>query len=287
VKQILLCTDGSLFSQSSYKYGAWLANRLQAKVDVIYVTDTRRTTVAETRNLSGSVGFGAAEALLNQLVALEHERAKLDRQRAQIILEDARQVLSDNGVKQIELIHETGFLVDCLESFEKEADLIILGKRGETAEFASKHLGANIERIVRASSKPCLVTSRQFKPVQRLLLAYDGSPSGQKMLQFLIDSPALKGLELYIITVGKNLEDETAIATIKEAQQKSQIGGFQPISILKEGSPEIAIATCAEENKIDLLMMGAYGHNRIRYLVIGSTTTQILRTTKIPVLLFR
>nr|WP_204104355.1 universal stress protein [Spirulina major] len=48
-----------------------------------------------------------------------------------------------------------------------------------------------------------------------------------------------------------------------------------------------AIAQYAENNNIDLLMMGAYGHKRIRYLVIGSTTTQILRRINLPVLLFR
>jgi nucleotide-binding universal stress UspA family protein len=33
--------------------------------------------------------------------------------------------------------------------------------------------------------------------------------------------------------------------------------------------------------------MGAYGHSRIRSLVIGSTTTAIVRRCKIPVLMFR
>ena len=42
-----------------------------------------------------------------------------------------------------------------------------------------------------------------------------------------------------------------------------------------------------EEKNIDFLLMGAYGHNRIRYLVIGSTTAQMLRSSRIPVLLFR
>lgn len=40
-------------------------------------------------------------------------------------------------------------------------------------------------------------------------------------------------------------------------------------------------------NKADLLVMGAYGHSRIRELIIGSTTTEMIRRTKQPVLLFR
>ncbi|MGB7313391.1 MAG: universal stress protein, partial [Nodosilinea sp.] len=39
MKRILLCTDGSASSQVSYHYVAWLAIRLAATVDVLYVTN--------------------------------------------------------------------------------------------------------------------------------------------------------------------------------------------------------------------------------------------------------
>ena len=287
MKRILLCTDGSMFSHSSYEYAAWVAIRLGATVDVLYVTDARKKAAVEARNFSGSLQAGASQALLNQLAALEHEKAKLDHEQAQLILQDAEQILTRNGIEEIKLIHETGYLVDYLDRLEADADLMILGKRGETSEFATGHLGSNVERIIRASYKPCLVTSEKFTSPERLLLAYDGSSSCQKMLQFVIDSPVFKALELHIITVAKSAGEETAIARIDEAQQKAKVGGFEPICRIIEGHPEVAIAQYADNNNIDLLMMGAYGHKRIRHLVIGSTTTQILRSINLPVLLFR
>jgi nucleotide-binding universal stress UspA family protein len=42
-----------------------------------------------------------------------------------------------------------------------------------------------------------------------------------------------------------------------------------------------------QENDIDMLVMGAYGHSRMRSLVIGSTTTEMVRSCRLPVLLFR
>lgn len=287
MKRILLCTDGSIFAQSSYRYAAWLAPRLDAHVDVLYVTDVRSQKVASTGDLSGSIGIDADRELLNKLVDLEHEKAKLNHQRSKLLMEKAKQFFEAEGIQNANFIHETGFLVDIFHEFEAQADLIMLGKRGEAAEFASGHLGANLERIIRASRKPCLVTSRQFKPIERLLLAYDGSPSGQKMLRFLTESPAFKGLELYIVTVAKNAEDKTAIARIEEAKHQAQAAGFEPVCCLIEGNPETAIAQYAEENNISLLLMGAYGHSRIRHLVIGSTTAQLIRSSHIPVLLFR
>jgi nucleotide-binding universal stress UspA family protein len=35
------------------------------------------------------------------------------------------------------------------------------------------------------------------------------------------------------------------------------------------------------------MIMGAYGHSRIRHLLIGSTTTAMLRRSTIPLLLLR
>ncbi|WP_293090100.1 universal stress protein [Moorena sp. SIO3H5] len=184
-------------------------------------------------------------------------------------------------------MHKTGFLLDFVPELESEADLIILGKRGEAAEFASGHLGANLERILRSSHKPCLVTSRQYQPIEKFLLAYDGSKSCEKMLQFLINSPAFKGLELHIVTVAKSAEDKTANSQLERGEQQARIGGFEPVVSLMQGNPETAIAQYVKDNNINLLLMGAYGHRRIRHLVIGSTTAQILRSSNIPVLVFR
>lgn len=286
MKQILLCTDGSAFAQSSYRYAAWLAAGLDACIEVLYVTDVRSQKAVAMRNYSGSIGIDASRTLLNKLVDLEHEKAKINHQRAKLILEEAEDCLSAAGAHSVRLIHETGFLVDSLHEFEAHADLIILGKRGETAEFASGHLGANVERIIRASHKPCLVTPRQFKPVERLLVAYDGSQSCQKMLQFLVASPVFKGLELHLLTVATHTADEAA-AHLNEAEQKARAAGFAPVSQLLPGNPETEIARYIEAQAIDLLLMGAYGHSRIRHLVVGSTTVQMLRSSSIPVMLFR
>ncbi|GAB4140029.1 MAG: universal stress protein [Cyanobacteria bacterium J069] len=287
MQRILLCTDGSIFAQSSYRYAAWIAPLLEAHIDVLYVTDIRSQRVASTGNLSGSIGIDASKELLKKLVDLEHEKAKLNHQRAKLILEDAKQFFQSVNFQNVSILHETGFLVDIFQKFEDTTDLIMLGKRGEAAEFASGHLGANTDRIVRTSRKPCFITSRQFQPVERLLLAYDGSQSSQKALKFLVQSPALKGLELHILTVTKKLDDAAAIAHLNDAEQQAKAAGFLPISQLVQGNPETAIASYIPQHNISLLLMGVYGHRRIRHLVIGTTTAQTLRSSNIPVLLFR
>jgi nucleotide-binding universal stress UspA family protein len=38
---------------------------------------------------------------------------------------------------------------------------------------------------------------------------------------------------------------------------------------------------------VELMVMGAYGHNGLRELFLGSTTTNVIRKSPIPVLLTR
>jgi hypothetical protein len=73
------------------------------------------------------------------------------------------------------------------------SDLIVVGKRGEAADFAKLHLASNVERIVRASHKPVFVTSRQFKPNTRLLIAYDGCTSSMKAVDYVARSRLFAG----------------------------------------------------------------------------------------------
>lgn len=286
MKNILLCTDGSAFAEGVYRYAAWFAIQFNAYINVLSVTDIRTQKVTFTGNLSGSIGLGASEQLLNELVNLEHEKAKLNNQRAKFILQNADKTLKNEGVEEFNLIHKTGFLGDFVDEFEDHSDLIVLGKQGESAS-ASGHLGANVDQIVCSGRKPCLVTPLEFKPITRILVAYDGSLTSKKILQFLGDSPSFQRLEIYLLMVVKNSSEPIAIARISEAQKWLQSAGCESVCHVLAGEPEKAIANYITQQNISLLLMGAYGHSRIRHLAIGSTTTQILQSSSIPILLFR
>ena len=54
-----------------------------------------------------------------------------------------------------------------------------------------------------------------------------------------------------------------------------------------EGAADTALGELVEAEGHDLLVMGAYGHSRIRSMIIGSTTTQMIRTCKVPVVLMK
>ena len=43
----------------------------------------------------------------------------------------------------------------------------------------------------------------------------------------------------------------------------------------------------AQCEAVDLIVMGAYGHSRIRHLIVGSSTTRVMRGCQLPMLLLR
>lgn len=302
MKKILLCTDGSAYSQVCYEYAAWLAQTMGLEiegeggagstrisnclVEVLYVTDKRAEKAVQSSDFSGNIGIDSYQKLLRELVNLEAAKAKINHERAEIILQEAKAFFSDRGITQVKLTHETGFLVDLFHKLEEESDIVVLGKRGEHANFATEHLGANVERIVRSSKKPCLVTPKEFQPVNRVAFAYDGGDSCKKALDYLVNLTALQDLELHIISVVTKNEEKTR-NNLEDAANKFKKAGFSPTCEILIGNPELEIEKYIEKNYVDLLVMGAYGHSRIRHLVIGSTTAQMLRISHIPICLFR
>ena len=283
MKKILVCTDGSAYAQVCCQYANWLAGRTGAKIDLLYLTDIRQFEVPFIADLSGSLGIQPYQDIISQLQELEHKKALM-------IEESSRKVFETNEPgNEVNFHHRTGLLVDCLEDFEPDVDLVMLGKRGENANFATAHLGSTMERVLRASKKPCLVTSRKYREIRKILLAYDGGQSCRKALQYLTISglEAMGKFQLHIVTVVENGNEAFAQKNLSEAETVAKAAGYEPTCKMLHGHVEETLSDYVEGECIDLLAMGAYGHSRIRYLLIGSTTTATLRSCKIPVLCFR
>jgi nucleotide-binding universal stress UspA family protein len=280
IKKLLVCTDGSDYSQVCCRYAAWIAEHTGASIDLLYLTDLRQFEVPLVADLSGSLGIQPYQDVLTHLQEMEKRKAA-------IIEKNAREIFAKEGMKNpIQFHHHTGLLVDCLEDFEKDVDLVLLGKRGENADYATAHLGSNMERVIRASSKPTLTTSRKFIPFTKILLAYDGGESCQKALQFLCENDALSDQELHIITVSENEDDKAAFENMEQAKSIAKGRKGTNVFQILNGNVEDQIARYVDNEEMNLLVMGVYGHRRIRYLLIGSTTTTVIRACRIPVLCF-
>ena len=282
--RLLVVIDGSLYAESVCDYAAWVAKRLDAAVDVVHVL-SRRDGGEERKDLSGSIGLGARSSLLDELSELDVQRARLAQEHGRAILDDAKERLLSAGVARVTTRLRHGEIAETVSALEAEASMVLIGKRGEAADFESLHLGSNLERVVRQSHKPVLVTSRTFKPIQRIMVAYDGGKSVEKAIDTMAQLPALQSLECHLLSVGPNSAAMQSKLENAAARLREMTSSVTTDTLV--GMPEKVIAEQVAERHVELLLMGAYGHSRIRSLLIGSTTTEMLRACQIPVVLVR
>lgn len=281
---ILACTDGSIYAPSVYDHAIWASKQMDASVHVIHMLNPHHENPVKT-DLSGTMGFNARKHLLEDIVELEAAKARVAKKRGQAILEDATTHLNEAGVADVVAEQRHGKLSDEITKYERDADLVIIGKRGNNADFEKGHLGSNLERVVRSCQHPVLVSSRAFAEMKNFVLAFDGGSSAKKAVEYTASQPLLKGMHCYLLYVGSgNAKIEAALA---DAKNTLEAAGFEVTIEQRDGDPEKVIGDVVEQDHIDLLVMGAYGHSTIRQMIVGSTTTEMVRTVKIPVLLFR
>lgn len=284
MKKIISFVDGSAYSHSVCDHTAWAAIRLGAPVEVVHVLGRREISSAPV-DLSGNLGAGEQSHLLGELAEMDAQRARLSHERGRLITDDAKARLLADGVPEATARLRNGDIIDAVQELEAEADLLVIGKRGSGADFAKGHLGSNLERVVRSAKRPILIASRAFKPIETVLVAFDAGPSVMRALNYVATSPLFKGLNIHLVAAGK--KDSDLSTKLEAARSMLERAGLSADCEVIAGEPEDVIAKQVEITGADLLVMGAYGHSRIRNFIIGSTTAEMIRACKIPVMPFR
>ena len=281
--KILALVDGSTYATSVCHAAAWIAGKLGGGVDLLHILSNAHAK--GTGDLSGALTLGARTALMEELVSLDAQRAKLAAKQGHAILNDAAALLSGDGITPVEQKLRHGDLIETLTTLMPEVRALVVGKRGEGGAGAFDHMGSNLERIIRTATVPVFVAAREFRPIQKVLIAYDGSASADRAVERIGQSPVFDGLTAVLVYAGA---DTPAIRSqISAAQSRLATGGVQATIAIEPGEPETALEGKIVAENFDLLAMGAYGHSRLRNLIIGSTTTAMIRACKVPVLLYR
>lgn len=281
--KVLAAIDASVYATSVADHAAWAASRLSAPLELVHAIE--RSAHASSGDLSGSLSLGSQEELLAELASVDEKRGKLLQERGRHILEHTQAHISSTSGIHAELRQRHGSIAETLLDLEQGVRLFVLGKRGQHADFSKGHLGSSLERIARSVHRPILVAARNFRAIARFMIAYDGSTTTRKCVDMVCASPLLKGLACEVLLVGEpNVETRQHL---EWAEARLRAAGFDPSMHVLPGTPDAMIAQKTSELSVDLLVMGAYGHSRIRTMVMGSTTTQVLRACHRPVLLLR
>jgi nucleotide-binding universal stress UspA family protein len=278
VKTILIPTDGSEYGATAIDFGVYIAKKLQARITGLHVIDIALLHGPVFSDISGSIGLPPYQEFLPVI------EAGLDG-RADNVLKAFRERCEAAGVSP-ETVKAVGVIDDTIIEEGKKTDWILMAKRGENFHLAKGGiLGSTAELVVRKSGKPVLVTPRKYRDIESMALAYDGSPPAANALKLAVGLSEKAAWPLTIICI----TDDQAVAGRLHEEIESALEPFSIDceTIVIQGKDSREILKFIQEGSVELLVMGAYGHNRLRQLFIGSTTTDVIRNSRIPVLLTR
>jgi nucleotide-binding universal stress UspA family protein len=275
IKSILLSIDGSIYTEPAIRNAIYLARAFGAKIRVLSVVDVR------TFEWAMSVGADAFVPVIPSAVYLE-ETKRLQQQKAAATLQKSEELLREANLPYT-LSQESGSPTEVISEHIRTADLLMMGARGEFAVWKSKDIGETLDYISRNVYKPIFIVSKDFKPMTKILAAYDGSDTANKALSLAGYFASKLTLAVTVLAVSSRKEEAKRV--LKEAEEYLSNYDIKCKKAHFPGSPEAKICGYAHDHQFDLIVMGAYGHSRIREAILGSTTQTVMRMAKIPVLL--
>lgn len=284
MQNIIACIDASKQSEYVADAAAWAAKTIDAPLVMLHTIE--KSATSNKTDLSGAIGFGSREHLLDELTHLDEERAKLAQRQGKLLLEAAREHVEALDVEAVSVTQRHGDLVEALQDLEDQARLIVLGRCGEDHANDLNVIGSHIESAARTLHRPILITVDKFQQPSSFMIAYDGRETADKALERIIASPLLKGMHCHLVNVKR--PDQDINQAFISAKHKLESAGFV-VSAERLGGNNIyeSLQNYRDSNGIELMVMGAYAHSKVRQFFVGSNTTKMIMASPIPLLILR
>ena len=276
--KILVAVDKSEEAQEALRCTCHLLEHFDAEVDALYVQPNVVEMTAET-----TYAPFATKADVEKAVVAEAEKV-LDH-----IIESCEICMGGKipCEPQVAIGDPTEEILNFAE--QGDYDLIVLGAHGRSS-LRGFLLGTVHAKILHHALQPVLIL-RNFRPIQRILVAYRGSQCDQGALEFIAPLFAKKKPEITILHVQETEfgeSEEFAQACVLTGEETLRKSGFTPIKKLAKGDFVDEILKAVAVERYDLLVLGAYGHQRPKYLkIISDEALNLVRLTTRPVLVYR
>lgn len=168
-------------------------------------------------------------------------------------------------------------------------DMIVLGSH-EQSSVRGLLLGTVHAKILHHARQPVLI-ARQFREIRSVLVVYRGSATDEAALRFVAPLLADKKPEITLLHVqetGHRESDEFARASLQKGANIIRGFDYEPIAKIAKGDFVEEILKAVAVHRYDLVVLGAYGHKRPKYVrLISDEALNLARLTTRPILVFR
>lgn len=140
-----------------------------------------------------------------------------------------------------------------------------------------------------------LITIKDKKMIEKILLADSGTGHTEEMLKALMEIPAIKPASvtvLHVVPPQVNADEMTAkweeggkfLAT---AIQALQLDPSHVNAMLRQGDPKTTVCEVADEINADLIVMGSRGLKRLESILENSVSQYVFQLSNRPMLLVK
>lgn len=279
MNKVLVCLDGSNLSKAVCDYGIDIAKKLNLPLVLLNVIE--HSNISKKVNLSGNIGLGSKDDLLEELANEEMNESKQLILKGKAVLKEMEEYVKSQGIESYSTLQKHGTLYETLDELSSDLRIAIIGLKGES----NSNIGSHIEELLRTLNIPVLLVNKEFTPIDSILMAYDGSEYANKAIKIAKQNPIFPNVKRHIINVNKDTNISNKL--LGEAKQMFANANIDVETKSLSGDSVEALLTYQKENNINIIAMGAYSHNRFRSAIFGSFTTKMLLNSKVPLLLFR
>lgn len=269
VKTILLHLNNDPQLESRIETALNLAALHGAHIKALY-------TIAQVTVPTSFMGYVPPEFIEQSKVSEEKEaaeaKAKLDK-------------LASVAGQEVELVIEEGYSPDLINEHAVAVDLVIIGQGDPDAEnnMQSQYIA---DELVVSSPRPVLVIpyTGEYKLFgKHVLVAWNNSREASRALHEAL--PFLKNADnVTLLSVNADKDESYEIDHVLAHLKRHGVDAIFKAGIWPDIKVGDALLDALVDYSADMLVMGAYGHSRLREMILGGATQSTLAHMTAPVL---
>jgi len=284
IKTLLVPLDGGEASARALDGALKLAKKFTAHVTVLHIRPDPRDTIP-------LLGEGLSASMIEEMMAAAEREAERGVARARGVFDEA---LRKAGVPSVDpspapgeasatWLEDIGHADTVVSLAGRLSDLIVLARPTEATSPAGR---AVLDAALFETGRPVLLVPPE--PVDdigaRIAIGWNGSAEAARAVNAGL-SFIRKSQETVVVSVADGSAQPEAAPQLVEYLEWH---GLDPKLVMVPGEKrpvaDTLLDTAAHEG-CDLLVMGAYTHSRVRELILGGVTRQVLDTAGIALLM--
>ena len=274
LKRILVGLGNSRTATSVTEHAIEIAKPRTAELVGVAVTDPIRLEWTGPR----PIGVGVEEA------TAELRRSRYERAQADIMLAEETFATRCRAAGVVHRINEeTGDPFEVAEDLVRYHDMCVFGLRGLFEHGVVPEPIDALERLVSGGVRPILAVAEDYRPIQRVLVAYSGSIESAKTFKHFVQSGLYADAEVRIVHFGS---DATAAQRRLDKSAAYFLAHGRAVGIDHcQGNPERELIPYAQAWSTDLIVAGNSSKNLILRRLFGETALRLLRDSPLPLYL--